>query len=309
MSWPAVPWPNCGRLRNVTTDAVFCDDLRVTIPDGCWHEAESDLRSVLDVLGAQTEFKAHDRTGWRLEDGTARSQKCGRVWSFSASGKLLAGLRAADLLGQFLAALATGPHRVTGIHCTIDRKEPTPPVIERLLKAAESEQGLRVSRKAVSPQAIQRHVVRNAAGVDTGTAYFGKRFAEVRAVVYDKRQELIDRGNPDLGHDLTRYELRLRSQVGATLGDAMYPAPLFWHYMAPDVLTAPDGVPPWVANAMGYELEPLRISSFAERLQSRVYASDDLADILRLAHQVEGGFDLLVSMLRARFATSAPVVS
>ena len=297
------------RLPNVTTDTVFCDDLRVTVPDSDWPDAESDVRAVLDVLGAQTEFKAHDRTGWRLDDGTARSQKCGRVWSFSASGKLLAGLRASNLLGQFLSAFAGRPHRVTGIHCTIDRKEPTPPVIERLLLAAESEQGLRVSRKAVSPQAIQRHIVRNAAGVDTGTAYFGKRFAEVRAVVYDKRQELLDKGNFDIGHDLTRYELRLRSQVGATLGDAMYPDALFWHYMAPDVLPAPDGVRPWVSNAMGYELEAPKVHSLAERLQSRVYASDDLADILRLAHQVPGGFDLLVSMLRARFATAAPVVA
>ncbi len=293
----------------MTTDAVFCDDLRLTVPDAEWADTESDLRSVLDALGAQTEFRSHDRTGWRLDDGTARSQKCGRVWSFSASGKLLAGLRASKLLGQFLSSFAGRPHRVTGIHCTIDRKEPTPPVIERLLAAADSEQGLRISRKAVSPRAIQRHIVRNAAGVDTGTAYFGKPSAEVRAVVYDKRQELLDRGNFDLGHDLTRYELRLRSQVGATLGDAMFPDALFWHYMAPDVLAAPEGVRPWVSNSMGYELEPLRVSSFAERLQSRVYASDDLADILRLAHQVEGGFDLLTSMLRARFATSAPVVA
>lgn len=289
------------------TDTVFCDDLRVTVPESDWAGAESDLRAVLDQLGASVEFRAHDRTGWRVEGGTARSQKCGRVWSFSASGQLLAGLRAAALLGQFLGALAGRPHRVTGIHCTLDRREETPPVIGRLLRAAESEQGLRISRKAVSPQSIQRHVVRNAAGVDTGTAYFGKRFAEVRAVVYDKRQEILDKGGADIGHALTRYELRLRSQVGATLGDAYNPSALFWHYMAPDVLPAPSDVLPWVSNSMGYELEPLRETSAVERLQTRVYASDDLADILRLAHQVPGGFDLLVSMLRARFAVTGPV--
>lgn len=299
-------WLTSGRLRAVTTDAVFCDDLRVTVPEADWPAAEWDLRAVLDDLGAQVEFKAHDRAGWRVEEGTARSQKCGRVWSFSASGRLLAGLRAASLLGQFLGALAGRPHRVTGIHCTLDRKEPTPPVIERLMRAADSEQGLRISRKAVSPQAVQRHIVRNAAGQDTGSAYFGKRFAEVRAVIYDKRQELIDKGGPDIGHDLTRYELRLRSQVGATIGDAMNPAPLFWHYMAPDVLLAPDGVPEWRPNTETYELEPLREFSAVERLQSRVYASDDLADMLRLAREVPGGFDVLVSMLRARFVVTSP---
>lgn len=293
----------------MTTEAVFCDDLRVTVPDVDWPAAESDLRVVLDRLGAQVEFKAHDRSGWRVEGGTARSQKCGRVWSFSASGKLLAGLRAASMFGEFLGALAGRPHRVTGIHCTIDRKEPTQPVIERLLAKAGSDEGLRISRKAMPPQAIQRHIVRNAAGHDTGTAYFGKKYAEVRAVVYDKRQEIIDRGGADIGHDLTRYELRLRSQVGATLGDALHPDALFWHYMAPDVLPAPDGVRPWVSNAMGYELDAMPEVSVLDRLQSRVYASDDLADILRLAHQVPGGFEVLVSMLRARYAVSGPASS
>lgn len=182
-------------------------------------------------------------------------------------------------------------------------------MIDRLLASAESEQGLRISRKAVSPQAIQRYISRNAAGVDTGSMYLGKKAAEVRAVVYDKRQEIIDRGGADLGHDLTRYELRLRSQVGATLRDVLHPAPLFWHYMAPDILPAPPGITPWMSNAMGYALEPVQRRSPSERLQSRVYASDDLAEILRLAHEVPNGFDLLVSMLRARFATSSPVVA
>lgn len=294
----------------MTTDAVFCDDLRVTVPEADWPASESDLRAVLDRLGAQVEFKAHDRTGWRVEGGTARSQKCGRVWSFSASGRLLAGLRAASLLGGFLGALAGRPHRVTGIHCTVDRREPTPPVIERLLSVAGSENGLRISRKAVSPQAIQRYISRNAAGVDTGTIYLGKKNAEVRAAVYDKRQEMIEKGGVDVGHDLTRYELRLRSQVGATLRDAYDPAPLFWHYMAPDVLPAPDGVRAWVSNAEGFELPAPAFSPPLERLQSRIYASDDLADMLRLAHQVgPHGFDVLVSMLRARYAVTSPVMA
>jgi hypothetical protein len=166
---------------------------------------------------------------------------------------------------------------------------------------------LRISRKAVSPQAIQRHIVRNAAGVDTGSAYFGKRFAEVRAVVYDKRQEIVDKGGADLGHDLTRYELRLRSQVGASLADAHDPAPLFWHYMAPDVLPAPADVRAWVPGGEGYVLPPRQEFSAVERLQARVYASDDVADLLRLAREVPGGFDFLVSMLRARFAAVSVV--
>jgi len=183
-------------------------------------------------------------------------------------------------------------------------------VISRLLAAASSDAGLRISRKAVPPQAITRLISPNAAGVDTGTAYFGRKFAEVRAAVYDKRQEILAQGGVDLGYDLTRYELRLRSQVGATIGDAMFPAPLFWHYMAPDVLAVPDGVPAWVSNAMGYVLEAPSVRSPAERLQARVYASDDLADILRLAHTVgPHGFDLLASMLRARYAVTGPATS
>lgn len=291
------------------SDGVFCDDLRLTVPEADWVDVEADVRSVLDVLGAQVEFKAHDRSGWRVEGGTARSQKCGRVWSVSASGQMLAGLRAAKLLGQFLGAFAGRPHRVTGIHCTLDRREPTPPVLARLQAAAASPDGLCISRKRVPVQHVEKHLGTDHLGRETGSIYLGSKLAEVRAVVYDKRHQLIRAGGADLGHDLTRYEFRARSQVGATLADAMHPSCLFWHYMSPDVLPAPVGFRGWAPGAVGFELEPVRVVSSAERLQSRIYSSDDLADIIRLAGQFHGGADLLFSLLRSRLDALRPVAA
>lgn len=286
---------------------VFCDDLRLTVPEADWAAVESDVRAVLETLGASVEFKSLDRSGWRMENGTARSQKCGRVWSFSASGQLLAGLRAKKLFDQFLASFAAAPHRVTGIHCTTDRRQETPPVLSRILAAVNSPGGLRVSRKAVSPGAVQRHIGQDKLGRDTGTMYLGKKTAEVRAVVYDKRHQILSAGGPDLGHDLTRYELRLRSGVGASLRDAWDPAPLFWHYMAPDILERPPGVPDWVACGEPLNLPKRDLPSPAERLRSRVYASDDLASLVSLAGSFEGGPALLLGLIRSRLPSAATV--
>lgn len=288
------------------TDVVFCDDLRVTVPVGSWDDVRSQVDPVLEDFGAEVESHCRDKTVWRVEGGTMHAKRCGIVWSLSASGQMLAGLRLRKLLGHFLAAIASGPHRVTGLHATLDRKCATPPEIQRLLDAVESDEGLKMSRKRVAIGQVQRQLTRQADGSDTGTIYLGSKHAEVRAAVYDKRAERIDRGFPDLGHDLTRYELRLRSGVGATLRDAAEPSSIFWHYIAPDVLPLPDGVLAWESRALGVELDrPAPLPPF-ERLRSRVYRSDDLAAILQLAESCgPRGFATLVGLLRSRMAPSA----
>lgn len=290
------------------SDGVFCDDLRVTVPESDWADVEADVRSVLDVLGARVDFKAHDRSGWRVEGGTAQVRKFGRVRCLSASGQMLAGLRAAKLLGQFVGALAGRPHRVTGIHCTLDRPEPTPPVLSQLFASATSPDGLGVGRKRVPVQHVDRYLGIDHLGRETGSIYLGSEYAELRAVVYDKRHQIISKGGADLGHDLTRYELRCRN-VGATLGDVLSPSRLFWHYMAPDILPAPAGALPWSPGGVGFDLEPAEVRTGLQRIQARVFASDDLGDLLRLAYSVEGGEELLFSLLRARLYAMRPVVT
>lgn len=284
------------------TSAVFCDDLRVTVPEQHWQDVRESFGPVLDELGAQVEYQAVDRAGWRLEGGTARAQRCGVVWSLSASGQMLAGLRMHNLQNRFLSAIGSTPHTVTGLHATLDREESTSPVLDRLMTQVASDAGLRLSRKRVALHHVDRHLQRLPDGSDTGTIYLGSKGAEIRAAVYDKRRERIARGLLDLGYDLTRYELRLRSGVGATLRDASEPASIFWHFMSPDVLPAPPGgFDAWESRALGVALDWPEPASLVQRLGARIYRSDDVAALLALAGECgEHGFSLLVSLLRQR---------
>lgn len=278
---------------------VFCDDLRVTVPSDNWHDVRDAVQPVLDTLGAVVEYQSDEKTGWRYDGGTAQAKRVGVVWSLSASGQMLAGLRLRSLYGQFLAAIGSSPHKVTGLHATMDVKAATPPVIEELLAKVVSDNGLRLSRKRIALSQVERRLQRQVDGSDTGTIYLGSKAAEVRAAVYDKRAERIAKGLPDLGYDLTRFELRLRG-VGASLRDAAEPTSIFWHYMAPDVLPIPDDVSPWESHALGVELNWPEPASPAERLKKRVLCSEDLASIVRLAKSFPGGDGLLLSLLRSR---------
>ena len=115
--------------------------------------------------------------------------------------------------------------------------------------------------------------------------------------MYDKRRERLDKGGSDLGFDLTRYELRLRG-VGATLRDAYEPSSVFWHYMAPDFLPRPAGVPEWLSGAEGFSVPKVDPVLPAVRLVRRVEASDDFMDLVRLAGSFEGGVDFLCALVR-----------
>ena len=50
-----------------------------------------------------------------------------------------------------------------------------------------------------------------------GTLYLGHRYGRRNYCIYDKRKQIADKESVDLGHDLTRVEVRLR-QTGKTLG-------------------------------------------------------------------------------------------
>ena len=282
---------------------VFCDDLRVTVPGDRWELLRSAVSSALADIGMAPEYSSDDRQGWRLDGGTVVAARHGFVRSISASGQALARMRSLKLLGNFLAVLGSGPHRVTGIHCTMDVREPTPAALTRLLDKALSPDGLRAGRKRIPASALQRYLMRQPDGSDTGSVYCGSKSNEIRPVVYDKRQERIARGLPDLGHALTRYELRLRG-VGASLRDAYAPASLFWHYMAPDFLPCPPGVPGWSSGAEGFELPRADDLLPSQRLLRRLEGSEDVADLVRLASGFPGGLDLLCARIR-RLADTA----
>lgn len=282
-------------------DGVFCDFVQVSYPAETWEDVRAGVEPVLDSVGAQLEVDdmRSGRVLWRAGDGTVNAKRIGPVVTLGASGSVLAGLRLAGLLERYLAEVGAQPHRVTRLDLTLDVPEKTAPVIERLAASVISPGGLALSRKRVPAKHCTRYVTRDPDGVDTGTIYVGSAQADVRLCVYDKRQERVDKGLPDLGSPLTRYELRLRGGTGVTLRDAARPSPAFWHYASPDVLQKPAGVSLWDAQGTGYTLQPADLPLPAERLRRRVAASADAAALVRLADSVGPyGFALLVSELR-----------
>lgn len=281
---------------------VFCDDLRVTVPVESWPDLEPGLMEVLGDSGMFPELREERKATWRLDGALVRAERFGFVRAVSASGQALARFRGLGLLGKYLATLASVPHKVTGLHATMDRPEATPAVFERLMAKAASADGLRAGRKRIPECELQRYVVR-LDGVDTGSMYCGAKTNEIRPVVYDKRLERQSKGFLDIGHDLTRYELRLRD-VGASLRDAYDPTAIFWHYMAPDFLERPESAPVWSSGAQGFEVERPPALLPAARLLRRLETSPDLSSLITEARSVQGGIDLLCNHIRRQAAGS-----
>lgn len=288
---------------------VICDFLSVTVPRERWSEVREGIVGPLDAVGASVDYdEGEDGALWRVGDGTVKAKRYGPVVSLGASGAVLAGLRALGAFGAYLSAIGAVPHKVTRLDAAHDVSEDTPPVLDRLVAKAASDAGLSLTRKRVLSRHVTRLVARREDGQDTGTCYIGSRNAEVRAAIYDKREERLGRGLADVG-PLTRYELRLKSGVGATLHDAMDPEALFWHYMSPGVLDRPEGVREWVSNAEGFAVEWGDKPLPAALLVRRVQASADIADVVARARGLgPRGFDFLVGELRKLHDASGPSV-
>lgn len=285
-------------MQETEQQRVFADFLGLTFPVELWPELRAELVPVLDAIGAAVEQDDAGRVLWRVGDGTVKAQRYGPVMALGASGAVLAGLRGLGLLGVYLSIFGGRPHQVTRLDVSMDVPAPTAPVIASIVRKAHSKRGLSLTRKRVDPRHVTRLVVRGDDGKDTGTVYVGSRSAETRLCVYDKRQERIARGLPDVG-PLTRYEVRLKAQVGMELRDVAEPAPLFWRFIAPDVLPAPVGVLKWEPSAEGFAVEKSDALLPGERLRRRVQASPDAHALALLAVEVGPyGFDLLLSELR-----------
>jgi len=276
---------------------VFADDFRCSMPADTWDELKGEVESLAADAGFLPEIETARVRQLRLDGGTIKAELSRGLRVVSCSGQALARLRMVSMLGQFLAAIGQRPHRVTGLHATLDRRESTPPVLARLLARAESDEGLRAGRKRIAPSALERYLRRQPDGADTGTVYCGGKSAEIRPTVYDKRQERLARGLPDLGFDLTRYELRLRSGVGVTLRDVLEPAGVFWYYMAPDFLPRPENAPEWAAGAEGFDYDRPSPPLPAARLLRAAEGSNEFRELVRIAGTFPGGIDFLCSLV------------
>lgn len=275
--------------------SVKCDWLDVTFSPT--DAPLGELRAFFDSIGGEVLSSAgDDRQSWRL-GGVLVLDERARFVRVSASGLVLEYMRERSAFFSFLAILGEQPHAVTRLDACVDSESPGHLVVGDLWR--RHPRTVNLTRKAVPTKRI---VSTTNDGHESGTFYAGHRTAaKVTARVYDKRLERIERGGYDPGHDWTRYELTVRKDVGATLRDAAQPERIFWHFMAPALLKAPQGVDPWDSGwGTGWEYRPPDIAPY-ERLRRRVDASGEIARLLELADAVgPNGRDWLVSLISRR---------
>ena len=264
----------------------FCDYVGVSVPEAEWGELRAEISAQLDCIGMAVEVDDARKVLWRSADawGTVKAQKFGGVWAVGCSGSVCAGLRVAGRFAAYLAAIGSRPHRVTRLDATLDIAEDAAPVVDRIAAAGRRGE-VSLTRKRILPRHVETHLGVRADGALSGTVYLGAKSADVRLSVYDKQHERMSkRGLPDCG-PLTRYELRLGSGVGVTLRDCAEPASVFWHYIAPPILSVPAGVPAWAPNGLGFEVERAAPPLPAQRLLKRLDNSADVRALIALAHE------------------------
>lgn len=231
-----------------------------------------------------------DDAGWVFPNkGRLDVRKRGGVGLFSAGGLALEWLRQVGLYGEFLRALSSDCHRVTRLDVALDFAIDAPPVVNQVYADARAGK-VRLTHKPAPVRCILSPD--RFSDLDTGTVYLGAQQAKVRARVYDKRHERLDKGFPDPG-PMVRYELTVLGDVGPSLRDAYNPSSLFWRYMG-GLLAVPPGVPPWVPSSDGFSLPP-RERDDHKTLVRRL--ERELPDLCKHVLSVSGGVFVLRRVL------------
>lgn len=195
----------------------------------------------------------------------------------SASGAVLAHLRAHTLLEEYLGLIAEAPHRVTRLDVAYDTAEDGAGVVQALRERYAGEK-VYLTRKGLAPTVLLGY--RNHDGAETGTFYAGQRSrSRVTQRTYDKQHERWEKAREDTG-PWTRRELTVKADVGATLRDVVDCDPIFWHFMAPAILPSDDSVPSWESNR-AYDWSMGRNSGLTdyERLRRRIEQSAEVGEL------------------------------
>lgn len=250
--------------------------------------AKSDLVPLLDstrsVFSGVPGATALDGGSWQFQSGGhVRVSTRGLVGIVSCSGAALVELRAASLFRDYLWSLAEFPHRVTRLDAALDVAKSAPPILADLYARGVAG-GIRLTHK---PCPVRKYVGVDSNGAESGTVYLGAKQAKVKARVYDKRLERLERRGSDPG-PLTRYELTGCSEVGVSLRDAADPAPFFWHFMS-NVLAKPSSVPAWVPGGVGFDLPARPMLTPLQVLDRRLSFSTELSDIAKHVLATPGG--------------------
>lgn len=284
--------------------SVFCDWLDVTYgPTDCPYPELNLLLldAGFDVIYSDSSSRSY---GVPTKDPACRGvllvEHRSSFARVSISGGVCAFLRERGIWEELLHVLATSPHRVSRLDATIDLAMDGADLVDSMRKRHPS--GVTLTRKSL-PTTCMLSV--RADGRESGTWYAGHRTrARVTARVYDKALQMLGKFGCLLP-PTARVEITIRE--GATLRDAVEPTACFWHYAAPAILRAPEGVPVWNQNQeLGWN-SPLREFDTALLLRRRVEALAEIDALLDVADQLgPKGRDYLSSLLQQRVRAASP---
>ena len=279
----------------------FVDYLNISSPKDNLHSLRNALRPILDVMGMSEVTEGLFSLPERL--GTVKFSTRGKVCIVSASGGFLSQLRSRSIYNHYLAEFANFEHRISMMHVACDYSANSPKFLGKLYQEAVAG-NVYLTRKAVNPLHVSKLLGRNLEGADTGTVYLGNRAnSDVWAKVYDKGQERIAKGEPDI-QPMLRVEIAVQSDVNATLRDASLPSEIFYHFAGRAIVEKPAGLAGWEPHAEGFVIPPSTYEPTPhERLTQIVENSCDIGRLFELA-SVSYGDDALVEInkiIRNRF--------
>ena len=275
--------------------AAHTDYLNVSVP---WDQSGGLQYDLLDACGHGGVSERPEQPG--IFDmyggaGTMLIRRRGPVVVAGFSGQTIKNMRELGLWADVLNVLAALPHRVTLVDAAYDVAVDAPVLLEELYEKYKVV-GVRFGQRPAPVSKVGWKV--GSIGVETGTVYCGTRQSVVRAKVYDKRQERIDRRFPDPG-PWVRYEVTVASSLlGASLRDAWDPTRLFWHYAGGRLLPMPQGMAQWIKGSHGFEVAVRQPKEPFDRLRSFVRDNPNWRRQLELADACgPGGRRWLVAQL------------
>jgi len=229
--------------------------------------------------------------------GSLRVTERSNFVSVSASGAVLAHLRAHKLLDDYLMLLSDSPHKVTRLDASVDVFRDAADVIDKL-RDEYRDGKINLTRKAIKTRLM---LSTRDDGRLSGTFYAGDRKsnARVTARVYDKQFERLEVAGLEVSPTV-RYELTFGRGYGCTLKDAHDPYSLFYSHAGPLLITIPAPKPEWLPNGASYEYASMtRVDRLpAEAMIDLVGRSCDLETMILLADKSGSrGRDYLLRLL------------
>lgn len=275
---------------------VICDALTVTTPV----DLGPSLQASLTDIALRLPEAVLDPQGVRVgRHGLVRFAERHGVLVASASGTVMASLRAADLLADYVAAVAeVVTYKVSHLDLAQDRVADCAALLPRIYRRYKAK-GAGLTRKRIPPADVTKMFSPGIDGRDTGTVFLGHRKRhETTAIFYDREHDAIRKGKPNPGK-LLRLEIRT-GRPGMSLRDVMQPEPLFYDLASPDLVRKPDQVPSWEPYGEGFSLtrdKPDPLTALARLVD----CSPDLTRMLDQAALLPGeGYDVLLAMVRSR---------